>query len=106
MTNRRNDFNRDIIFDCEKDGTITFRNQMDQLPNGSLPFFSVHTAAEAEALILRLCKLQYALHPRTRAAHYRYVDLGAVIDLDDLDLIADRLRNAWFDMHERSEIER
>lgn len=101
---RRDDFNREIVLDCEKDGTITFRNRADKLPEGSLPFFSVDTAAEAGALIVRLCKVQYDLHPRTRAEHYRFVDFGKEMTLDDMDRLADRFRNAWFDMKERAQL--
>lgn len=106
---RRDDLTRDIVLDCEKNGTITFRNKADTLPDGVLPFFSVYTAAEAEAVIIRLCKLQYQLHPRTRAAWYRITDLGSgstvgggrMLEIDDIGDLADRFRNAWFDIREK-----
>lgn len=108
---RRDDFLRDVMLDVEKDGTITYRSKADLLPEGCLPFFSVHTGEDAEQLILRLCKRQYALHPRTRAAHYRYVGLGSerdaatglpLLGVDDINRLADIFRNAWFDMREKA----
>jgi hypothetical protein len=106
MSVRRLDFERDIMLDCDKDGTVTIRSRGDRLPEGSLPFFSVDTVADAEALIVRLCKRQYALHPRTLGPHYRFTEFGNEMALDDIDALANRFRNAWFDLHETQILER
>jgi hypothetical protein len=105
MSVRRLDFEREVVLDCDKDGTVTIRNRGDRVPEGSLPFFSVDTVVDAEALIVRLCKLQYALHPRTLGPHYRFTEFGNEMSLTDIDSLADRFRSAWLDLHERRILE-
>jgi hypothetical protein len=57
-------YDRPIVIDCCKDGTLTYRTKAVQAFNGAaLPVFSVNTEAEAKSLIVLLAKSQYNEHP-------------------------------------------
>jgi hypothetical protein len=98
----RFDFARDIVLDCTKDGTITYRSKIDRLHEGSLPFFTVSSAEEARSLLRRLCVLERVPDPTTRGEWWRYARFDGT--LDGIDRLADLFRNTLFDMHERRQL--
>jgi hypothetical protein len=99
----RYDFAYDIVLDCTKDGTVTYRNKADRLREGTLPFFTVETAEIARRLLTRLCVLERIPDPETRGEWWRYTRFDGT--LDGIDRLADAFRNAVFDMHERGDKE-
>ena len=77
-------YDRPIVIDCCKDGTLTYRTKAVQAFNGAaLPVFSVNTEAEAKSLIVLLAKSQYNEHPLLPGqTWYRLPDFtGEVEDL-------------------------
>jgi hypothetical protein len=98
----RFDFAREIVLDCTKDGTVTYRNKVDRLPEGSLPFFTVASGEEARSLLRRLCILERMPDPETRNEWWRYPHFDGT--LDGIDRLADHFRNTLFDMHERRQL--
>lgn len=57
-------FEREILIDCCKDGTLTSRPRGAPPFNGAaLPVFSVNSEEEANSLIILVGSLQYGKHP-------------------------------------------
>lgn len=100
MNMRQYDFAYDVVLDCTKDGSISYRNKADRLREGTLPFFTVETADAARQLLTRLCVLERLPDPETRGEWWRYRQFDGTID--GIDRLADAFRNALFNMHEQA----
>lgn len=95
--NRAGDFDRPIMIDICKDGTISYRPQTQRSFNGiALPVFSVRTEEQALALQVRFGVRQYVEHPLIPGkTWYRWTGFGG--NVDDLEQITITLRRWWLD---------
>lgn len=75
-------YSRDIVIDCCKDGTLTYRTKAVPAFNGAaLPVFTTNTEAEAKSLIVLLAKSQYTEHPlQPGQTWYRLPDFGGEVE--------------------------
>jgi|ERR1041385_4964685 hypothetical protein len=79
-------FNRPILMDISKDGTITFRSRKAASYLGAIPVFSVDTEEEARRLLTYLCTEQDRDHPGLPGMRWYIFDdfTGNPADLDDV----------------------
>ncbi len=99
----RDAYKRRYMIHVCKDGTVTYRDAVarEKVFNGrALPVFSVDTIAEAEAIQVRFCKLQYGSHPLMPGKPwYRLNEFSG--ELKDLDRV-----RAMFAQYHREREER
>ena len=88
-------YSRDIVIDCCKDGTLTYRTKAVPAFNGAaLPVFTTNTEAEAKSLIVLIAKAQYEEHPLLPGqTWYRLSDFSG--DVGDLFKVGDLLASHY-----------
>ena len=101
MGRTKEDLERPVLLHCCRDGTITYRKRGEPVFNGkALPFFSVDTTDDAEALQLACCKAQWEEHPQLPGKTW-YRDITFSGRLDDLDRMTDRYRDTLAEIQRR-----
>lgn len=82
---------RQVLIDCCKDGTITYRvrgSGTQRRQDAALPVFSVDTVEEAKLIQVTLCRKQYGTdpaYPGERRSWYVLNEFGG--ELEDLDKV-------------------
>lgn len=96
-----------VLLHVCKDGTITYRTVKEPIFNGvALPFYSVESKEDAQALQIHLCRLQYASHPQMNHGEAWYKDSHWNGNVDDIPALAARYDRAYWGILDRKQAPR